>query len=90
MIKSALDPEWGTRKHTSPFRMAPSNVLGHRISVTANNAIHYLSRAILWDSRNPPPAGGTGPFLEPLKPPRLSCCPTPKMFMAPILYFPSA
>lgn len=58
MRKSALDPERGTRKHTSLLPMAPSNLLGHRISVTENNLTHYLSRAILWDSRNPQPAGG--------------------------------
>lgn len=58
MTKSALDPEWDTRKHTSLFYVSPSDLLGHKISVTGNNLNHYLSGAILCHSRNPQPAGG--------------------------------
>lgn len=47
MTKSVLDPEWDLRKHPSLLPMAPSNLLGHKLSVTEDKPSHYLSGAIL-------------------------------------------
>ena len=70
MTKSALVPEWGMRRQTSPFPMAPSNLLGHKLSTTENNLIYALAfRTLLWDSRNPTPAGGHWALPGTLKPP---------------------
>lgn len=53
-----------------PFPMAPSNLLGHKISTTENNLIYALAFwTLLWDSRNPPLAGGHWALPGTLKPP---------------------
>lgn len=65
MTKPALDPEWGAGKHNSPFSVAPSDLLRHKISVTEDNLIHYLCGTLLWDSRNPSPAGRHQLFWHP-------------------------
>lgn len=68
--------------------MALSNLLGHKISVTENKLSHYLSGAIVWDSRNPQPAGGHQalPGTPEASQPICSLW-TPKMSVALILYF---